>query len=408
VTETVRIRGIAAGGDGVGALGDGLTVFVPRAAPDELVEIDVETRQRSFARGGIRRILEPSVARVEPRCPHYDGDSCGGCQLQHLERGAQREVRRRIVSDALRRIGHLDVDVPAVQPAPDDWEYRTRITLAVKGNRIGFHRVGRPGSVFDLVRCHIARPELQSLWSAARRHRALLPDDVESVVLRVDRRGGRHLIARTAGKGVWTSARRLGDALTRDGSPAVLWWQPAHGAPRTVAGASEVYPAIVFEQVNPMMGDQVRAHAVGELGEMRGLRAWDLYAGIGETTAAIAALGARVDSVEVDPRAVAAAEKAGPVEGIARHAGLVEEVIPRLSPADVVVVNPPRTGLGTEVTTHLSARLPARLVYISCDPATLARDAARLAPVLRLSRVRAFDLFPQTSHVETVARFDRP
>jgi 23S rRNA (uracil1939-C5)-methyltransferase len=407
VTETVRIRGIAAGGDGVGTLHDGLTVFVPRAAPDELVEIDVETRRRSFARGGIRRVLEASVARVDPRCPHYDGDSCGGCQLQHLESGTQREVRRRIVSDALRRIGHLDVEVPPVHPAPDDWEYRTRITLAVKGSRIGFHRVGRPGSVFDLVRCHIARPELQSLWSAARRHRTLLPDDAESVVLRVDRRGGRHLLARTAGKGVWTSAKQLGEALTRDGVPAVLWWQPAHGAPRTVAGSSEAYPATVFEQVNPPMGDQVRAHAVEALGEVEGLRAWDLYAGIGETTAALAARGARVDSVEADPRAVAVAEKAGPADAIARHAGRVEEIIPRLSPADVVVANPPRIGLGDEVTALLSARPPARLVYISCDPATLARDAARLASVLGMSAVHAFDLFPQTSHVETVARLDR-
>jgi 23S rRNA (uracil1939-C5)-methyltransferase len=382
-------------------------VFVPRAAPEELVEIDVESRRRSFARGGIRRILEPSAARVEPRCPHYDGDSCGGCQLQHLDSRTQREVRRRIVGDALRRIGHLDVEVPAVQPAPNEWEYRTRITLAVKGSRIGFHRAGRPGSVFDLVRCHIARPELQSLWSAARRHRALLPDDVESVVLRVDRSGARHLIARTAGKGVWTAAKRLGAALTRDGVPAVLWWQPAHGAPRTVAGSSEVYPATVFEQVNPSMGDLVRAHAVEALGEVGGLHAWDLYAGIGETSAALAARGARVDSVEVNPRAVAAAEQAGPSDTIARHAGLVEEVLPRLSPADVVVANPPRIGLGDGVTTLLTARPPARLVYISCDPATLARDAARLGSVLGLSAVLAFDLFPQTSHVETVARFDR-
>jgi tRNA/tmRNA/rRNA uracil-C5-methylase (TrmA/RlmC/RlmD family) len=243
--------------------------------------------------------------------------------------------------------------------------------------------------------------------SVARRHRSLLPDDLESVVLRVDRSGARHLIARTAGTGVWTTAKRLGDALARDGSPAVLWWQPAHGAPRTVAGSSEVYPAIVFEQVNPPMGDRVRAHAVEALGEVRGMRAWDLYAGIGETTAAIAARGAQVESVEVDPRAVAVAERAGPSEAITRHTGRVEEVTPRLSAAHVVVANPPRTGLGDEVTTLLAARPPARLVYISCDPATLARDAARLASVLGVSAVQPFDLFPQTSHVETVVRFDR-
>jgi 23S rRNA (uracil1939-C5)-methyltransferase len=405
--ETVRIRGVAAGGDGVGTLADGLTVFVPRAAPGELVEIDVESRRRSFARGHIIRILEPSAARVAPRCPHYDGDSCGGCQLQHLESGAQREARRRIVGDALSRIGHLDAEVPAIQPAEAEWEYRTKITLAVSGRRIGFHRVERPGSVFDLVRCHIARPELQTLWTAASRHRARLPDDVESVVLRVDRDGNRHLIARTTGAGAWTDAKRLADALTRDGSPAVIWWQPARGAARTMAGSPEVYPATVFEQVNPAMGDKVRAYAVEQLGEIPGLAAWDLYAGIGETSAALAGRGAKVESVEVDPRAVVLAERAGPSAGVVRHTGRVEEMQSRLMPADIAVANPPRTGLGAEVTAHLSARPPARFVYISCDPATLARDAARLAPVFRLTSVKAFDLFPQTSHVETVARFDR-
>jgi 23S rRNA (uracil1939-C5)-methyltransferase len=406
--ETVRIRGIAAGGDGVGTLADGLTVFVPRSASGELIEIEVETRRRSFARGRLTRILEASPERVTPRCPHYEKDSCGGCQLQHLESGAQREVRRRIVKDAVHRIGHLEIDVPELVPAPDEWEYRARITLTVKGRRIGFHRLGQPGSVFDLVKCHIARPELQALWSALSRHRALLPGDVESLVLRVDRPGVRHLIVHSAGGGVWSSANALGGVLAREGVPAVLWWQPARGAARTMSGASEAYPATVFEQVNPRMGDRVRAHAIEALGELRGRKAWDLYAGIGETTAALAARGATVESVEIDARAVALAERTGPTDGVRRHRGSVEDVLPRLAPADVAVANPPRTGLGAEVTARLPDRPPARLIYISCDPATLARDAARLAPAFRLSALRAFDLFPQTSHVETVARFDRP
>jgi 23S rRNA (uracil1939-C5)-methyltransferase len=128
-----------------------------------------------------------------------------------------------------------------------------------------------------------------------------------------------------------------------------------------------------------------------------------LYAGIGETTAQLAEKGATVESVELDRRAVVEAEARGPVAR--RHVGRVEDVVPRLSPPDYVITNPPRTGMDERVTAALQRILPARVVYISCDPATLARDLQRL-PGFHLSTVQAFDLFPQTTHVETVAVLD--
>lgn len=407
MTDIVTIRGIAAGGEGVGTLPDGLTVFVPRVAPGETVSLAPAVRRRRYARARVDRVLEPAPERVAPRCPHYTADECGGCQLQHLDSAAQRRARRAIVEDALRRIGGLDVLVPEIEPADTEWEYRTRITLAVKGRVIGFHRLNAPGSVFDLERCHIARPEIQRLWSAVREHRRLLPADAESLVLRVDRAGARHLIVRARGDRAWTAAAELGSRLERAGEPAVLWWEPEHGAPRVVHGGGEAFPATVFEQVHPEMGDRVRAHAVAELGAVTGRTVWDLYAGVGETSAALAALGARVESVELDRRAVAQAERTGPA-GVRRHGGRVEDVLDRLGPAELVVLNPPRTGVAPAVTARLAAGDAERLVYISCDPATLARDATRLAPGWRFGAVRAFDLFPQTAHVETVARFERP
>jgi 23S rRNA (uracil1939-C5)-methyltransferase len=156
----------------------------------------------------------------------------------------------------------------------------------------------------------------------------------------------------------------------------------------------------VFEQVHPEMGDQVRDFAVQQLGPVSGLRVWDLYAGIGETTAQLASRGARVESVELDGRAVNEAEASGPPA--LRHAGRVEDLIDRLKTPDLVITNPPRTGMHEHVTAELERLRPARLVYISCDPATLARDVQRLQG-FRLTLVRAFDLFPQTAHVETVA-----
>ena len=167
-----------------------------------------------------------------------------------------------------------------------------------------------------------------------------------------------------------------------------------------MAGASEAYPATVFEQVHPEMGDRVREFAVQQLGDPAGRKVWDLYAGIGETTTSLVSRGSAVESVELDRRAVAEAERRGP--GARRLAGRVEDLLPRLQRPDLVILNPPRGGTDLRVTTELGRLRPDRVVYISCDPATLARDLQRL-PGFDLKLVEAFDLFPQTTHVETVA-----
>ncbi|HEX5005217.1 MAG TPA: hypothetical protein VFV65_07860, partial [Gemmatimonadales bacterium] len=204
-------------------------------------------------------------------------------------------------------------------------------------------------------------------------------------------------------------AAALHQALGRRGVTAVLWWQPQGGAPRAVAGSAEPYPADVFEQVHPAMGHRVRDWALAQLGAAGGATAWDLYAGIGDTSAALAAAGCRVESVELDRRAVREAERRGPDQGVRRHAGRAEDLVGRLPAPDLVVTNPPRTGMDGRVVDAIAAAQPGKVAYISCDPATLARDLARLraawpAPVPpRLVALRAFDLFPQTAHVETVA-----
>jgi 23S rRNA (uracil1939-C5)-methyltransferase len=219
-------------------------------------------------------------------------------------------------------------------------------------------------------------------------------------VLRLDRQGGRHLIIRVGQGEVWSGGGRFQRELRQRGLPVTLWYQPPGGAARALAGADEAFPATVFEQVHPEMGDRVREFAVAQLGEVAGRRVWDLYAGIGETTARLLALGAEVESVELDRRAVAEAESRGPAAR--RLAGRVEDSLSRLSRPDLVLVNPPRTGMDEQVSLELARLRPARLVYVSCDPATLARDLQRMDQ-LTLKLVQAFDLFPQTTHVETVA-----
>jgi 23S rRNA (uracil1939-C5)-methyltransferase len=402
VKPAVRILRLAAGGDGVGKLPDGRTVFVPRTAPGDLVELAVLREHKRFARGRLQRVLQPSPHRVEPRCPHYVRDDCGGCQLQHVVNGTQLESRRGFVGDALRRIAKRDVPDPPIVPADKTYDYRTKLTLhvAAGGRQIGLYRYHRADQVFDLVRCHITVPELMELWQAVRQLRALLPPGLEQVVLRLDRMGGRHLLLRVTHDEVWSGAERLRRELEKRGSVATVWWQPPGGVARAVAGADEAFPATVFEQVHPEMGDRVRRFAVEQLGDVSGRRVWDLYAGIGETTDQLVTRGAMVESVERDRHAVAEAEARGPAAR--RHVGRVEDLLRELRRPDLVIVNPPRTGMDARVSVELERIRPARLVYISCDPATLARDVGRL-PHFRMVLVQAFDLFPQTTHVETVA-----
>jgi 23S rRNA (uracil1939-C5)-methyltransferase len=399
---SVRILRLAAGGDGIAKLPDGRTVFVPRTAPGDLVELTSVREHKRFARARVDRLLESSPQRVEPRCPHYVRDECGGCQLQHIEYQTQLAVRRAFVGDAFRRIGKQEVSDPAIVPADKTYDYRTKLTLHVEsgGRRIGLHRYDRAGQIFDLEWCHITVPPLMELWQTVRRLRPLLPPALEQVVLRLDRGGNRHLLMRVGEGEVWSGAERLHHEIQRQGARATLWYQPSGGAARAVAGAGEAFPATVFEQVHPEMGDRVREFAIQQLGDVRGRKVWDLYAGIGETTAQLVARGGKVESVELDRRAVAEAEARGPAAR--RYTGRVEDVMGKLQSPDLVVANPPRTGMDERVGVELERVRPIRLVYISCDPATLARDLQRLKH-FRLGMVQAFDLFPQTTHVETVA-----
>jgi 23S rRNA (uracil1939-C5)-methyltransferase len=402
----VRILRLATGGDGVGRLEDGRTVFVPRTAPGDLVEITRLRTHRRYARARSSRVLEPSADRVEPPCAHYVHDECGGCQLQHLSSTAQREARRGSVGDALRRIARLDVPDPEIVPAGKEFEYRTKITLAVDegGRRIGLHPLDRADRVFDLVRCHIAATELMSLWAEVRAVRGLLPAGLRQIVLRLDRTGGLHLLLAMEGRERWYGADALHRELAARGSKATLWIQLEGGEAVAVAGEAGPFPAAVFEQVHPAMGDKVRAFALAALGPVQGCHVWDLYAGIGETTSALVLAGASVESVESDRRAVAEAEARGPAAE--RHVGRVEGILGRLRAPSLVITNPPRTGMDQRVSAELERRSPKRIVYISCDPATLARDLTRM-PSFRLVTAVAFDLFPQTAHVETVAVLDR-
>lgn len=403
-TAELEIESIAAGGDGVGRAG-GVVVFVPRSAPGDRVRARVETRRR-FARGEIEELLEPSPDRVPPECAHYVEDRCGGCQLQHLGYHAQLGAKRRIVRDSLARIGRRAVDLPPIEPSPRRWRYRRKLTLAMRRPSpesswvIGLHAYDDPDVVFQLRDCPITEERVLAAWRDVMAAAELLPPAVE---LRASVQLTPHGVAVVVrGAHEWPSRTRFFESVP---AATALWWQPTHRAKTLVAarGPSATHlQSASFEQVNADVGAALHAYVLERARSHHPASVVDAYAGSGATAIPLARDGVRVTAIETDRDAAAAcAEALGESGGSRSIAARVEDVIDRALPADVVLVNPPRVGVHERVTSSLAATPPRAIVYVSCDPATLARDVARL-PGFRIASLRAFDMFPQTAHVETV------
>ena len=398
----VEITAIAAGGDGVGRMADGRAVFVPRTAPGDRVALrrDRVQMHRNFARAETESVVTPGPGRAEAVCPHYVADHCGGCQLQHLSYDAQLAAKRRIVGDALRRIGKIDVPDPEIVEAIEEWRYRAKVSLAVnKSHTAGFHRYDRPGSVFPLVDCHITDVRLMAVWRELRSRLDLLPPRATRITLRLDREGRRHIIVESPGE-PWQAERLRAELSEPD--RVVCWWHPVDGVARVVAGPTTGFPATAFEQVNPEMGRLARHWVADHLGEVRDRVVWDLYGGVGDTAQLLAERGAQVVSVDADERAVDWARRRG-LAGVRFVAAKVEDALTTLPEPFAVILNPPRAGLHWDVTLRLTGAPVYRLAYLSCDPATMARDLARMMINYKLVAIQAFDLFPHTAHVETAA-----
>jgi len=395
----VEIERLAAGGDGVGRA-DGVVVFVPRTAPGDRVRARLDVRKR-FARGTIDAILTPSPDRVEPPCSHYTVDRCGGCQIQHLAYPAQLRAKSGIIRDALTRIGKREVAPPNVEASDRQWRYRRKLTLAMRrrpdGWVIGLHPYDDPVGVFQLVDCPITDERVVAIWREVMSAHSFFPDvDELRASVRVAESGATIVLE---GGHRWERRSAFFDAVP---SAAALWWRPPHRPRMLVATRSASRSGASFSQVNAGVGAALHAYVLDRTRAHRPTAVIDAYAGAGSTAIPLANDGIRVTAIEVDRDAVAACSAQLP-PGSQAIAGRVEDVLPRALPADVVILNPPRTGLNERVPSELQrvAESPRAIVYVSCDPATLARDLARL-PRYRVSSVHAFDMFPQTAHVETV------
>lgn len=405
----VTVDSIAAGGDGV-ARSAGLVVFLPRTAPGDRGRARLEPRGR-LARGEMIALEHPSDRRVEPPCPHYTRDRCGGCQLQHLRYDAQLDAKRGIVRDSLQRIARRDADVPPVMASDREWRYRRKLTLALRrrGARwiAGLHPYDAPGRVFELDDCPITDERVVEAWREIMRAAALLPEgatELRGAVRLLDE--GVSLVLEGGRR--WTRWQELVAA-----APTVtsLWWEREGGERRLLHDRREQRtPAASFVQVNAGVAAALWTHALARVAAHEPRAVIDAYAGAGDSAVHLASRGVRVTAIEADREASAwcGARLAGPgmTPGSRSIAGRVEEVLADALPADVAIVNPPRTGMHERASAVLEASATPALVYVSCNPATLARDLSRL-PSYRVASVRAFDMFPQTAHVETVCELIR-
>jgi 23S rRNA (uracil1939-C5)-methyltransferase len=398
----LHIDSIATGGDGVGRT-DGMVVFVPRAAVGDHLDVRV-TGKKSFGRGLIRRIVQPSPDRVEPPCAHYTRDRCGGCQLQHLRYDAQLSAKSTIIRDGLARIGKREIDRPPVDASPAEWRYRSKLTLAfVRTNgawTIGLHPFDDAAAVFQLEDCPITNEQVIAIWRRIFAHSMLLPPITTRGSVRLLEDGSASVVLE--GDGGWTGAPRLLEAVPEI---SAIWWKPIAGGARLMASRGDDRTGASFAQVNPRMASALHAYVIGRVHASGATVVVDGYAGSGATAIPLAEAGHRVTAIELDRNAAEAIASRLPA-GSRSIAGTVEAHLPAALPADLVLLNPPRTGLAEEVPAQLESSDAQRLIYVSCNPATLGRDLARM-PSYRVTGVRGFDMFPQTAHVETVCELTR-
>jgi 23S rRNA (uracil1939-C5)-methyltransferase len=428
----LRVERIVAGGDGLAEL-DGLKVFVHQSAPGELVRARVTVRKRDYAVAEVLDVIEPSPVRVEPLCSHYG--ACGGCQCQHISYEGQLRIKRAILAEALRRLGRVNAPVNDFAAASAPWQYRNKTQFAVAGRqrpRVGFYR-SSSHDVIDADACLLHPIEFNSLRADLQQ---ILLDSGEVAYNERDHSGNvRHIIVRQSRPAApllvavvtrrTSLNRRFVDAVRRLKSVTgiVQNFNPARTnrilgeRNAVVAGVAwthfEVlkrrYRASVqaFFQVNTQQAELLCQLVLRHVGPQGTEAVADLFCGVGLLSLTLAPRVKSVVGVEMSQSAIDDAIENAEVQGahnVEFRCDDVDHAIGELNNIDVVVLDPPRQGCSATTLRRIAELRPRRVVYVSCNPATLARDLAVLEQTgYKTISVDPVDMFPQTCHVEAVA-----
>ncbi len=418
ITLTIQRLGIH--GEGVGSL-EGFTVFVEGALPGENVKAAMYDVRKNYGRARVVEYLQTSPDRVEPPCPVFG--RCGGCQLMHLDYGRQLEAKRQRVVDALQRIGKIQVEVMPCVPSPSPFAYRNKIQLPYKDSHLGLYAFNSHDLV-EIERCYIHCPLGEQAFQRIKEiFRKSPPEKLRHVLIKTAVHTHQILVILvTEGESdVMEIAEKIKNSMPE--IKGVV--QNINDAPgnvilgkinRTLTGEGSIFDTICgltfkvspasFFQVNPAQAENLYRKVI-EMCGLKGTEAvLDAYCGVGTLSLLLAQRAKRVFGVESVPEAIADAEDnahANKIENAAFTCALAEDYISALSGIDAAVINPPRKGCDPIFLNKLIELGPERIVYISCDPATLARDLAILQDGnYRVKEVQPFDMFPQTVHVETL------
>ncbi len=450
---SLDIDDLAFGGEGVGRV-DGYVVFVPGALPGDRVRVRLVQARGRYGRGLVQEVERPSPDRVEPPCPYFG--RCGGCRLQHLAYPAQLAWKTKQVADVLARLGGVQgYELRPIVGAPEIWGYRNKMEFTLAPGPaagagsgpaavVGLHQADRYDVVLDVERCLIQSERMNALLAEARAffaERRLPAYEQEGgegllrfLVLREGRQTGEGMVnvvtASPAVSEVAPLAERL--AVRVPGTASVVMnvnprkASVAQGVEEHLLGGRDhvreriggltfQVSASSFFQTNTVQAERL-FQLVVDAAELRGDETvLDLYSGTGAISLLLARRCRHVYGIEVAPAAVEDAGRNARANGIDNCtflAGEVRFVLPgvlaRGVRAEVVVADPPRAGFHPRALSALVALAPARVVYVSCNPSTLARDLGELVRGgYRLGWVQPVDMFPHTPHIEAVARLDR-
>jgi 23S rRNA (uracil1939-C5)-methyltransferase len=441
----LSIESLAFGGNGVARL-DGFVVFVRRGLPGDTVKARVTKVQRRHAEAVATEILTPGPVRVDAPCQHYP--ACGGCRFQDLAYETQVQTKHRWVADSLQRIAGLtDAPLEPIVPAASQFHYRNKMeysfTQTEDGPTLGLHRAGRWDEVLQIDKCWITSDvdnAIRNTMRAWAREEKLTAYDQEThegylrhLMVRVGRNTGQALVQLVTNRGERFDRERLIEVLTQIPEVKSIHWSVNEGVNETtelptelIWGEDAIEEEIgglrfrvrpnAFLQTNTEMAEQLYAIAREFAGLTGSETVYDLYCGIGTIGISMARDAMTVWGIEISEESVACAIENQELNGIgntAFFAGNVGEVLAdlrrRAGDPDVVVVDPPRAGLAGKALKRLGEIAAPRIVYVSCNPTTLAGDLKRLADDYgyRLVRARPVDMFPHTPHVECVALLER-